>query len=450
MKEVDIRAPRYTSYPTADRFVEAFGPEDYIRHLQAREMRPAVPLSVYVHIPFCSALCYYCACSKKITRNYEKAERYVRHLVAELSLVDARLGGDRRLLQLHLGGGTPTFLKERELRILMSALREHYALSSSGEYSIEVDPRTVDDEKMALLSELGFNRISLGVQDFDRQVQTAINRVQPETLVQSVLDRARSLGFESTNFDLIYGLPRQTLAGFEKTIDSVIAMRPDRIALYSYAHMPLVFKSQRLISINDMPNVATSQAVFRMANERLEAAGYEYIGMDHYALPDDPLAKAHRNGLLHRNFQGYTTQPDCDLVALGSSSISRIGSCYSQNQKSTNDYNDCISQGILPTQRGLELSRDDMLRRAIIMAIMCQGEVDKETFEVNYLIDFNQYFAEELLALEPLMQAGMVDDESSRIVVTATGRREALRLISACFDRYLSDQKSRARYSKVL
>ena len=450
IEKLDIRAPRYTSYPTADRFVEAFGPDDYIQHLHARDMQLSVPLSLYVHIPFCSALCYYCACSKTVTQNYAKAERYVKHLVDELSMVDAELGGDRRLLQLHFGGGTPTFLKEREMRTLMTTIRERFSLSASGEYSIEVDPRTVDDETMGLLSELGFNRLSLGVQDFNRQVQIAINREQPEEMVQSVLDRGRALGFKSTNFDLIYGLPLQTPCGFESTIDSVITMRPERIALYNYAHLPSRFKSQRLISMDDMPDAETKQAIFQIANDRLDAAGYEYIGMDHFALPDDSLANAHRNGLLHRNFQGYTTQPDCDLVALGSSSISRIGSCYSQNLKGVNEYIDRISQGILPTQRGVELTRDDILRRALIMAIMCQGEIDKVTFEISYLIDFDTYFSEELIALEPLMQLGLVSLAPHRIVVTPEGRRKALRLISACFDRYLRDQQSRSRYSKVL
>ncbi len=450
IEKLDIRAPRYTSYPTADRFVEAFGPDNYVQHLHARDMQLSVPLSLYVHIPFCSALCYYCACSKTVTQKYPKAERYVKHLVDELSMVDAELGGDRRLLQLHLGGGTPTFLKEREMRTLMTAIRERFSLSASGEYSIEVDPRTVDDEKMGLLSELGFNRLSLGVQDFDRQVQIAINREQPEEMVQSVLDRGRALGFKSTNFDLIYGLPLQTPRGFERTIDSVITMRPERIALYNYAHLPSRFKSQRLISMDDMPDAETKQAIFQMANDRLDAAGYEYIGMDHFALPDDSLANAHHNGLLHRNFQGYTTQPDCDLVALGSSSISRIGSCYSQNLKGVNEYNDRISQGILPTQRGVELTRDDILRRALIMAIMCQGEIDKATFEISHLIEFDTYFSEELIALEPFMQLGLVSLAPHRIVVTPEGRRKALRLISACFDRYLRDQQSRSRYSKVL
>jgi oxygen-independent coproporphyrinogen-3 oxidase len=450
VQALDTRAPRYTSYPTDDRFVEAFSPEDYARHLGARALQLTVPLSVYVHIPFCDTLCYYCACNKSITHNYSKAKRYLRHLLEELSMVDAQLGGDRRLQQMHWGGGTPTYLKSTEIRTLMSALRERFTFSSSGEYSIEIDPRTVDDQKMGLLSELGFNRISLGVQDFDPAVQKAINRLQPLEMVQGVLDQARALGFDSTNFDLICGLPRQNPESFAATIESVIAMRPERIALYNYAHLPARFKAQRLMNMDELPSADTRQAIFQMANELLDAAGYEYIGMGHFALPDDALANAHRNGHLHRNFQGYSTQRDCDLIALGASSISRIGSCYSQNLKGIKEYNDRVSQGILPVQRGIELSRDDILRRALIMAIMCQGELDKDAFEIAYLIDFDKYFATELDALEPLRNMGFVRYEERRLIVTPVGRRKALRIISACFDRYLQERQTRSGFSSVL
>ena len=332
----------------------------------------------------------------------------------------------------------------------MAAVRERFSFASTGEYSIEIDPRTVDDEKMHLLRELGFNRISLGVQDFDIEVQKAVNRLQPLETVQNVLDTGRALGFTSTNFDLIYGLPRQSLASFTRTIKSVVNMRPERIALYNYAHLPSRFKAQRLIDESHMPSAATKQAIFQMANEMLDRAGYEYIGMDHFALPDDSLANAHRNGRLHRNFQGYSTQPDCDLIALGASSISRIGSCYSQNLKGVNEYMDRVAQGILPTQRGIELSRDDVLRRALIMAIMCQGEVDKNTFEISYLIEFDTYFSRELEALEPLQRLGYLEDEGRRLVVSPVGRRKALRVISGNFDRYLQDHESRSRFSRVL
>lgn len=450
VETLDMRAPRYTSYPTADRFVEAFGPDDFARNLAARDLQPAVPLSLYVHIPFCSALCYYCACNKTITQDYSKAQRYIEHLIKEIEMVDSMMTGDRRLLQLHFGGGTPTYLKNEDMQRLMDAIGEHFSFSAAGEYSMEVDPRTVDDEKMTMLRESGFNRLSLGVQDFDLDVQTAINRIQPASLVQSVLETGRRLGFESTNFDLIYGLPKQTLAGFARTVEEVIAMRPDRIALYNYAHLPSRFKAQRLISMDDMPSAELKQDIFRMANEYLDAAGYEYIGMDHFALPEDGLANAHRTGRLHRNFQGYSTQPDCDLVAIGASSISRIGSCYSQNLKGVNEYGDRVSQGILPTQRGIELSHDDSLRRAVIMAIMCQGEIDKASFEIGYLIDFDQYFLEELEALKPLAELGYVELEERRVLVTPIGRRKALRIVGSHFDRYLQQHQSRSRFSKVL
>ncbi|MGQ7844336.1 oxygen-independent coproporphyrinogen III oxidase [Granulosicoccus sp. 3-233] len=450
VERLDMRAPRYTSYPTADRFVEAFGPEDHARYLAARALQPAVPLSLYVHIPFCSALCYYCACNKKITQDYAKAERYIEHLISELSMVDSLLSGDRRLLQLHFGGGTPTYLKSVDLQRLMNAITERFSLTSAGEYSMEIDPRTVDEEKMNVLREAGFNRLSLGVQDFDVDVQAAINRVQPASLVASVLDTGRQLGFESTNFDLIHGLPRQTLAGFARTVEEVIAMRPDRIALYNYAHLPSRFKAQRLINPQDMPSPELKQDIFCLANDLLDSAGYDYIGMDHFALPEDGLANARRTGRLHRNFQGYSTQPDCDLVAIGASSISRIGSCYSQNLKGLNEYGDRVSQNILPTQRGVELSRDDILRRAVIMAIMCQGEIDKSTFEIGYLIDFDQYFEEELQALQPLVESGYVQLEERCVRVTALGRRKALRMVGSQFDRYLQQHQSRSRFSTIL
>lgn len=450
IEALDTRAPRYTSYPTADRFVEAFGPDDYARHLATRDMNHGLPLSVYLHIPFCSQLCFYCACNKTITQNYEKAVPYVERLIDELSMVDSYLTKSRRLMQIHWGGGTPTFLKAPEIQRLMGAMRKTFDFEPGGEFSIEIDPRTVDQDMLGLLKDQGFNRISLGVQDFDPIVQAAINRKQPEEMVEQVLNDSRQFGFESTNFDLIYGLPCQTVESYRKTVESVISMRPERIALYNYAHMPSRFRAQRLINDDDMPSGDEKIAIFDMANELLDEAGYEYIGMDHFALPDDELSFAHRAGRLHRNFQGYSTQPDCDLVALGASAISRIGSCYSQNLRGVNEYSDRVAQGVLPTLRGIELTRDDILRRALIMAIMCQGQVDKESFEIAHLIDFNTYFANEMQLLEPMAQLGYVELSDKLIVVTSSGRRKALRLIGGVFDRYLTDQKSRDRFSKVL
>lgn len=450
IEALDTRAPRYTSYPTADRFVEAFGPADYANHLSTRDMNHGLPLSVYLHIPFCSQLCFYCACNKTITQQYDKALPYVQRLISELALVDSHLTRNRRLTQIHWGGGTPTFLKSPEIIRLMDALRNTFDFDEGGEYSIEIDPRTVERPMLELLKEQGFNRLSLGVQDFDVTVQSAINRIQPLELVDKVLSDSRELGFESTNFDLIYGLPRQSVEGYRQTVESVIAMRPDRIALYNYAHLPTRFKAQRLINDDEMPSGEEKLAIFEMANQLLDAAGYEYIGMDHFALPDDELAYAHRAGRLHRNFQGYSTQADCDLVALGASAISRIGSCYAQNLRGVNEYSDRVAQGVLPTLRGIELTRDDILRRSLIMAIMCQGEVDKSSIEIAHLIDFDDYFQSELSALEPMAVLGYVELGDKLVTVTEMGRRKALRLIAGVFDRYLQDQNSRNRFSRVL
>lgn len=450
IESLDTRAPRYTSYPTADRFIEAFGPGDYANHLSTRDMNHGMPLSVYLHIPFCSQLCFYCACNKTITQQYEKAIPYVERLISELGMVDSHLTRDRRLTQIHWGGGTPTFLKAPEIIRLMDALRSTFDFDKGGEYSIEIDPRTVDRQMLELLKEQGFNRLSLGVQDFDVAVQAAINRVQPLELVDQVLSDSRELGFESTNFDLIYGLPKQHVEGYRQTVESVIGMRPERIALYNYAHLPTRFKAQRLINDDEMPSAEEKLAIFEMANDLLDAAGYEYIGMDHFALPEDELAYAHRAGRLHRNFQGYSTQADCDLIALGASAISRVGSCYAQNLRGVNEYSDRVAQGVLPTLRGIELSRDDILRRSLIMAIMCQGEVDKSSIEIAHLIDFDSYFEQELAELEPMAVLGFVELSDKLVTVTASGRRKALRLIAGVFDRYLQDQNTRNRFSRVL
>jgi len=450
LKGMDIRAPRYTSYPTADRFIEGFGPKDYATHLGMRKLHHGVPLSLYVHIPFCEQLCYYCACNKTISRQYTKAIDYVDCLIEELELVDLQLTEDRRLIQMHWGGGTPTYLKAPEIIRLMTALQKTFNFESNGEYSIEIDPRTVDFETLEMLRKQGFNRISLGVQDFNESVQRAINRVQPREMVAKVLEDSRKLGFKSTNFDLIYGLPKQTVISYQDTVRSVIAMRPERIALYNYAHLPTRFKAQRLISDNDMPSEDEKLAIFDMANEQLDAAGYEYIGMDHFALPDDELSVAHKSGRLHRNFQGYSTQPDCDLVGLGASAISRIGSCYAQNLRGVNEYSDQVQQGILPTLRGIELNRDDVLRRSVISAIMCQGEVDKESIEIAHLINFDNYFSGELTALEPMMKLGYIRLGERLLSVTPAGRRKALRLLAGVFDRYLKEHDARSRFSRVL
>jgi len=444
------RAPRYTSYPTADRFIEAFGPQDYARHLSARELYAANTLSLYVHIPFCHSLCYYCGCNKTITQYTNKSLPYAWRLIEEIGLVDKHLSGGRQINQLHWGGGTPTFLQATQIQEIMQALRESFEFHPSSELSIEVDPRVLNTPQLELLAAEGFNRLSMGVQDFDASVQTAINRIQPVELTLQALGTARTLGFKSTNFDLIYGLPLQSVQRFQRTIDKVIAMKPERIALYNYAHMPSKFVAQRMINEADLPTASERSAIFEMSRELLENAGYIHIGMDHFALPDDELAKASRTGCLHRNFQGYSTKPNSDLIALGSSAISQIGTCYSQNQRGVNEYIDRINQGELATQRGIELTRDDVLRRSVIMAIMCQGVVDKQSLETAHLIDFNQYFSHEIEQLGVLVNEGFVQLSNDTIVVTESGKRQALRVIAALFDKYFQQQSDKKAYSRVL
>jgi oxygen-independent coproporphyrinogen-3 oxidase len=450
LRRFDVPGPRYTSYPTADRFVEAFGESDYVQALQQRRAGSmALPLSVYVHIPFCESLCYYCACNKIITRHHSRAQEYLRYLSRETELLCGHLGRGQRVSQLHLGGGTPTFLSDAELTDLMAMIQRHFELVPGGEYSIEVDPRTVMAQRLAHLHGLGFNRLSFGVQDFDPEVQKAVHRIQPAQQVFDLVAAARTLGFESVNVDLIYGLPRQTPESFRHTLEQVQRLRPDRIALYAYAHLPARFKPQRRIVPAELPSAAEKLAMLSMSLDMLSAAGYVYVGMDHFALPQDALAIAKRQGRLHRNFQGYSTQPDCDLIALGVSAIGRVGATYSQNAKTLEDYADALDQGRLPVQRGLALSRDDVLRRSVIMAIMCQGLVDFESINLAHLIDFRQYFARELQQLQTLQQWGLVRVTDTHLEVTPTGWY-LVRAIAMVFDRYLQLDQDRARFSKII
>ncbi|MFI5446874.1 oxygen-independent coproporphyrinogen III oxidase [Polaromonas sp. UC242_47] len=452
LRKFDIPGPRYTSYPTADRFVEAFSATDYGQALAQRSAGPASlaqPLSLYVHIPFCESLCYYCACNKIITKHHERAATYLRYLGREVELNIAQLGPGRGVTQLHLGGGSPTFLSDAELGELMSMLKRHFVLAPEGEYSIEIDPRTVDGARLAVLAELGFNRISFGVQDFDTDVQKAVHRVQPFEQVRELMQQARAVGFDSVNVDLIYGLPRQTPASFARTLTQVQQLRPDRIALYAYAHLPERFKPQRRIVPAELPGGAAKVAMLSQSLLAFLGAGYVYVGMDHFALPTDALAVAKRQGRLHRNFQGYSTQPDCDLVALGVSAIGRIGATYSQNAKTLEEYCDHLDQGRLPVVRGLALSRDDLARRAVIMALMCQGQVLFETIEQAWLLDFRHYFAAELTQLQELAEAGLVRLDDTGIEVTASGWF-FVRAVAMVFDRYLQADRNRAKFSRII
>lgn len=446
----DVPGPRYTSYPTADRFVEAFGFSDYVQALEERRIGSlALPLSVYVHVPFCESLCYYCACNKIVTKHHERARPYLHALAKETQLVADRLGEGAVVSQLHLGGGSPTFLSDIELRGLMDMLHRHFSLVPGGEYSIEVDPRTVDAERLESLATLGFNRLSFGVQDFDPRVQRAVHRVQPFESVRALVASAREVGFEAINLDLIYGLPLQTLASMTQTLERVLAIRPERIALYGYAHLPERFKPQRRIHAAELPSAGEKVAMLSLALNTLQTAGYEYIGMDHFALPDDALAVARRQGRLHRNFQGYSTQPECDTIGLGVSAIGRVGSVYTQNAKTLSEYTDALEADHLPVVRGFQLSRDDVLRRAVIMALMCQGEVCFESMELAHLVRFESYFASELEALRPLQRDGLVEVVDRSIRVTTTGWF-FVRAIAMVFDAYLRRDTDRRRFSKVL
>jgi oxygen-independent coproporphyrinogen-3 oxidase len=452
LRKYDVSGPRYTSYPTADRFVEAFAEDDYALALSQRRSGPSalsLPLSLYVHIPFCESLCYYCACNKIITKHHDRAAEYLRYLSREVDLHTAKIGLAQVVSQLHLGGGSPTFLSDDELRELMAMLRRNFAFAPGGEYSIEVDPRTVDNNRLDTLAELGFNRLSFGVQDFDPAVQKAVHRVQPAEQVFALVQAARDRGFESINVDLIYGLPLQSPESFDRTLAQVAELRPDRIALYAYAHLPERFKPQRRIATVEIPSAGSKISMLSRSLAAFSHAGYVYVGMDHFALPDDSLAVAKRQGRLHRNFQGYSTQPDCDLIALGVSSIGRIGATYSQNAKTLEEYYDALDHGQFPVVRGLALSRDDLVRRTVIMALMCQGQVQFESVNLAYLVDFSSYFSKELESLAALQAQGMVVVDDQGIQVTAQGWF-FVRAVAMVFDRYLQTDRTRAKFSKII
>jgi oxygen-independent coproporphyrinogen III oxidase len=453
LRRLDVPGPRYTSYPTADRFVETFGPGDYRQALRQRAEGNAVggtlPLSLYIHVPFCESVCYYCACNKVITRHHERGGEYLQALDLEIDLHVAELGRGQAVSQLHLGGGSPTFLSDEELGALMASLRRAFTLVAGAEVSIEVDPRTATPERLRRIAALGFNRISFGVQDFDPQVQQAVHRVQAFDSVRGLILEARALGFESINTDLIYGLPRQTPESFARTIAQIAEIKPDRIALYAYAHLPERFKPQRRISAAELPPPARRIQMLGDAIGGFMASGYTYIGMDHFALPGDALAVARRQGRLHRNFQGYSTQPDCDLIALGVSSIGRMGATYSQNAKTLPEYGEALRQGRFPVVRGLALTRDDLLRRTVIMALMCQGRVAFEAIETSFAVDMRTHFATEFGRLQPLVDGGLVEVTDDAIQVTAQGWY-FVRGIAMAFDRHLHADPARERFSRIV
>ncbi|HEX7684016.1 MAG TPA: oxygen-independent coproporphyrinogen III oxidase [Trinickia sp.] len=449
IRRFDNAGPRYTSYPTADRFVPAFDEAAYRAHLAERASAVAPPpLSIYAHLPFCESLCYFCACNKVITRDHGRAAEYLRYLLREIAMVAPELGAARRTSQLHLGGGTPTFFSIVELGELIDALHRHFDFVPNAELGVEIDPRTVTPHTLAELGALGFNRTSFGVQDFDPAVQQAVNRIQPLDRVERALGASRDAGFQSINIDLIYGLPRQSVASFDRTLDEVVRLAPDRIALYNYAHLPARFKAQRLIDASELPIAQDRLRIFMRATRRLLDAGYVYIGLDHFAKPDDELSRALRENSLHRNFQGYTTKAACDLVGFGVSAIGKMGRAYCQSTRSVKTYYERLNEGRLPVERGHALSPDDLLRREVVMTVMCSTPLDFRAIEAAHGIEFRRYFSAELAALEPLVQAGLVavDDDSIRVLPKG---RLFVRAIAMTFDAYLG-RPSAASYSKLI
>ena len=450
----DISGPRYTSYPAAPEFQAGFGEADYKAAARASNEDP-IPrrLSLYVHVPFCFSPCFYCGCTRIITRDRSKADSYLAGLHREIERTAPLFDRDRKVVQLHLGGGTPNFLDARQMGELMESIDSHFSLAreEAREAGIELDPRGVDADYVRMLAGHGFNRVSVGVQDFDPAVQAAVNRVQSVDETRRVLDAAREHGFRSTSIDLIYGLPRQSPPSFARTLDEVIALRPDRIAAYGYAHMPGRFRAQRQIDAAELPDSATRLALLGLTIATLTAAGYRYIGMDHFALPDDELAQAQDHGTLQRNFQGYSTHGACDMIGLGVSAIGRVGDAFTQNAKDLVGYYAALDAGRLPVARGLRLSEDDHIRADLIQRIMCNGVVDIAAFEARHPIDFSVYFAPELRELRRLAADGLVVVTPARIAATSRGRL-LLRIIAMCFDKYLDDNAAaaRPRYSRVI
>jgi oxygen-independent coproporphyrinogen-3 oxidase len=450
VEKYDRPGPRYTSYPTAPQFHAAFAEDDY-RAAAERSNRAEIPkpLSAYVHIPFCQSLCYYCACNKIITHNTERAAEYLAWLKREIGVQGALFDDSRRMTQLHLGGGTPTYLSNAQLGELMAALDDafHFAEPEAREFSLEVDPRTVTPEQIHELRALGFNRLSFGVQDFDPDVQEAVNRIQSEGQVVELVQASRDAGFQSVSVDLIYGLPLQTVASFDATLAKIIALRPDRIAAYSYAHLPELFKAQRLIRPENMPPPERKIELLELTIQRLTEAGYVFIGMDHFALPEDELSLARENGTLQRNFQGYSTHADCDLIGLGITAIGKVGDSYSQNVKETAQYQHRLESGRLPVMRGYRLSDDDRLRRDVINALMCHGSIDFAEIESRHAIDFRDTFAHALAELEEMADDGLLAINERSLEVLPPGRL-MMRNAAMAFDAYLA--RSAGRYSRTV
>lgn len=446
IQKYDTAGPRYTSYPTALEFHESFKAKDFIEHAELSNQRGG-PLSLYFHLPFCDTVCFYCACNKIITKNRDHAAPYIENIYKELALKAALVDSSRPVTQLHWGGGTPTFISKQQMQDLMTETRRHFHIADDADISIEIDPREANADTIALLKKIGFNRISLGIQDFDPAVQKAVNRIQSEAETLAVIDAARQHQFRSISVDLIYGLPLQTLSGFDTTLDKIITANPDRISLFNYAHMPKLFKNQRQIKSEDLPTAEQKLSILQLSINKLTQAGYQYIGMDHFAKPDDELSLAQQQNRLHRNFQGYATHAECDLIGFGITSIGNIGDAYAQNVKTLLEYDNLLKQNQLPLMRGISLTEDDKLRRQIITRLICDFELNIVEIEQEFGIQFKEYFADAYPQLEQFAEDGLLQYNWKNIVVLPAGRL-LIRNICMAFDKY--SQQAKQRFSKVI
>lgn len=451
IKRYNTTAPRYTSYPTAVAFTPDFSEADYLRHAASSNTEQHTPLSLYFHIPFCDTICFYCACNKIATKDYSKATKYLEYLYREIDIQAKLFDKSRIVEQLHWGGGTPTFLNHQQIADLMAYTRKSFNLldDDSGDYSIEIDPRSVSQETIKLLREVGFNRFSLGVQDVDEQVQIAVNRVQPIEETKAIIDACRDNNAHSISVDLIYGLPLQTVEGFARTLQRVIELSPDRLSIFNYAHLPHLFKPQRRINADELPKAKDKLIILQQSIQALTDAGYVYIGMDHFAKPDDELAKAQQQGSLHRNFQGYTTHAECDLVAMGVSAISKVDNAYSQNDKGIEGYYKQIEKGHLPIIRGVGSTGEDLIRHQIIQQLSCHFKLDMPAIEKQFGINFAQHFAVELEELEQMADDDLLTLDKDKIIVSLTGRL-LIRNICMVFDAYQRNQTSKQQFSKAI
>jgi len=451
IKRYDKAGPRYTSYPTAVQFHTGFAEQEYKQCVTlSNQENPTGPLSLYFHIPFCDTVCFYCGCNKVVTKDRSKADTYLQHVYREMEMQSVLFSSDRVVDQLHWGGGTPTFISHEQMTELMQKTRQYFNLhdDDTGEYSIEIDPREADVDTIVLLRKLGFNRISLGVQDFDPDVQKAVNRIQTEAETMAVINAAREEGFKSISLDLIYGLPKQSVSSFAVTLDKIIDARPDRLSVFNYAHLPEMFKPQRRINVDELPSSAEKLDILQFIIQKLSDAGYVYIGMDHFSLPDDELAVAQCEGSLYRNFQGYSTHADCDLVAFGVTGLGQVGNCYSQNVKTLDEYYQIIDEGHLPVYRGVEMNQDDHLRRYVINRLMCDFSLDWNKVSKKFDINSKEYFAHEINALNNMQTDGLLQQTENQLIVTPAGRL-LIRNICMVFDRYLQDQEGQ-RFSRVI